>query len=130
MSNKTCFNCFYRGRVNPENEKADPIECQTCRCISDTDGTPTNWKPRSRNKIEQHVIRHIIAGTLKDFHTREQLADILRVLEPHLVEQSPNACRSMCKQRMCDHLEFAIKLHGPSRGYLEWLKSHEKGECK
>lgn len=81
------------------------------------------------NQCEIYVIKHIRDGTLKEAHTRKELAEMLRMLEPYLVTQSPYACQSMCKQRMCDHLEFIINLHGPSRRYLEWMRERvKKGE--
>lgn len=81
---------------------------------------------KTRNQCETYVIGHIRDETLKEAHTRKELAEMLRILEPYLVEQSPYACRSMCKQRMCDHLEFIVKLHGPGRRYLEWIGNRLK----
>lgn len=84
---------------------------------------------KTYNQCEIYVIKHIRDGTLKETHTRKELAEMLRILEPYLVNQSPYACQSMCKQRMCDHLEFVIKLHGPSGRYLEWMRERlKKGE--
>lgn len=76
---------------------------------------------KTRNQCEEYVLMNISNGTLKKAHTRKELAEMLRILEPYLVKQSQYACRSMCKQRMCDHLEFIVKIHGPSRRYLDYL---------
>lgn len=43
---KDCFTCSSRDKVNPDNSKASPYECCTCRRISEEDTTPTNWSPR------------------------------------------------------------------------------------
>lgn len=85
-----------------------------------------DWKTYCQ--CEDYVIQHIINGTLKESHTRKQLAEMLRKLEPYLVKQSPYACRSMCKQRMCDHLEFIIKLHTPNRKRFELIREQLRKE--
>ena len=84
---------------------------------------------KTRNQCEEYVLQHIRDGTLKDAHTRNELAEMVRILEPYLVKQSPYACRSMCKQRMCDHLEFAVKLHRSGREHLNLIRERlKKGE--
>ena len=37
---KDCFTCSSRDKVNPDNSKASPYECCTCRRISEEDTTP------------------------------------------------------------------------------------------
>lgn len=86
----------------------------------------TDWK--TYRECEEYVIQHIVNETLKEAHTRKELARMLRILEPYLVKQSPYACRSMCKQRMCDHLEFIVKLHTPNRSYREWMREQLRKE--
>lgn len=84
---------------------------------------------KTRNQCEEYVLMNISNGTLKEAHTRKELAEMLGILEPYLVKQSPYACRSMCKQRMCDHLEFVVKLHRPGRKYLNLIRERlKKGE--
>lgn len=86
---------------------------------------------KTRNQCEEYVLLNINNGTLKEAHTRKELAEMLRVLEPYLVKQSPYTCRSMCKQRICDHLEFTVKLHRPDREYLNLVREKlKKGAIK
>lgn len=86
---------------------------------------------KTRNQCEVYVFQHIRDGTLKGAHTRKELAEMVRILEPYLVKQSSYACRSMCKQRICDHLEFTVKLHRPDREYLNLVREKlKKGAIK
>lgn len=124
---QSCFNCLHENDINEDNPYADPYCCQTCRCIDDTGKEKTNWVAKTvddletYNQCEIYVIQHILNKTLKEAHTRKELAAMLRILEPYLVKQSPYACQSMCKQRMCDHLEFIVKLHTPNRNFMKWI---------
>lgn len=43
---KDCFNCASRDKINSDNPKASPYECNSCRHVSEDDSTPTNWSPR------------------------------------------------------------------------------------
>lgn len=38
---------------------------------------------KTRNHCETYVIHHIRDGTLKEAHTRKELAEMLRILEPY-----------------------------------------------
>lgn len=101
---KSCFNCFFKN-------KDDVIVSKKYKEICDDCVNHNCWKQRTYCQYESDVSYHLAQGTLKSNHTRKQLAEMLRTLEPHLVEQSENACRSMCKKRICKHLKFIVDLH-------------------
>ena len=71
--------------------------------------TPVNRM--TYNECRDRVIFELIEDSLYQKNTRKELANMLRILEPYLVKQSPNACYSMTKRRLCDHIRFAVVLH-------------------
>lgn len=61
---KNCFNCYYRDRTDPINPYAWPYECNTCRHVSETDSTPTNWEPGNQD-LSKITVTNIDASKLR-----------------------------------------------------------------
>lgn len=45
IDKKCCFNCMHEKDMDHNNQNAYPYYCNTCRHVSNTDKTPTNWMP-------------------------------------------------------------------------------------
>ena len=62
-------------------------------------------------KLVDYLIDSFYSTDFINDHTRKELSSILRRIKPHETSQSKTAFNSMCKQRMCYHIEFFINVH-------------------
>ena len=70
---------------------------------------------KTHNKCIDYLIENFYKENFIDNHTRKELAYILRIIETHALKQSPYAFKSMCKSRMCKHIDFYLKVHMGNR---------------
>ena len=74
----------------------------------------------THNKCVDYLIENFYKDGFIDNHTRKELAYILTIIESHALKQSSYAFRSMCKNRMCKHIDFYLKVHMEHR---LWIKN-------
>lgn len=77
----------------------------------------------THNKCVDYLIENFYEDDFIDNHTRKELAYILTIIESHALKQSPYAFRSMCKRRMCDHIEFYLKVHMENILRIKFIKT-------
>lgn len=63
------------------------------------------------NQCVNYLLENFYKKDFLDNHTRKELAYILRIIESHALKQSKYAFRSMCKKRMCMHIDFYLRIH-------------------
>lgn len=74
----------------------------------------------THNQCVDYLIENFYNDGFIDNHTRKDLAYILTIIESHALKQSPYPFRSMCKKRMCKHIDFYLKVHTEHR---LWIKN-------
>lgn len=70
---------------------------------------------KRHSECVDYLLKYFYLRNFKHSHTRRELAYILRIIESHALNQSPYAFRSMCKERMCNHIEFYLNVHEKER---------------
>lgn len=81
----------------------------------------------THNQCVAYLIENFYSDDFINNHTRKELAYILSIIEKHTLKDSPYAFRSMCKKRMCEHIDFYLKIHIP---YINRVKNIMNKERK
>lgn len=71
-----------------------------------------NWE--THNQVVDYLRDNFYTTDFINNHTRKQIAEMLRILNPYQGKQytcPERAFTSMCKKRQCKHIEFWLKLH-------------------
>lgn len=75
---------------------------------------------KTHNQCVNYLIENFYKENFLENHTRKELAYILTIIESHALKQSQYAFRSMCKKRMCKHIDFYLKVH---KEHILWIKT-------
>ena len=76
---------------------------------------------KTHNECVAYIAKYAHEPEFIKNHTRKDLAYILSIIEKHQLKQSPYAFRSMCKQRMIEHILFYLIVHQNHRGRVKRL---------
>lgn len=76
---------------------------------------------KTHNECVDYLIDNFYNDNFIDKHSRKDLVYILSIIESHQLKVSPYAFTSMCKKRMCAHIDFYLNAHMKSRLWLRNL---------
>ena len=80
---------------------------------------------KTHNQCVDYLIENFYKEDFLNNHTRKELTYILTIIESYALKQSPYAFRSMCKKRMCQHIDFYLKVHMENRLWIKNLLTND-----